>query len=96
LTLQNSWSAYGSPAETPSYAKNNYGIITLKGGIKDGTLGSVCATLPTDYRPANTRSFITYSANNTPAFITINSNGEITVEDGDTTGISLDGITFVL
>ncbi len=96
LTLQNSWAAYGSPAETPSYAKNEYGIVTLKGGIKDGSTGTVCATLPTGYRPAGTRGFVTYSLNGTPAFVLIASNGEITIESGDTTGVSLDGITFVL
>ncbi len=96
LTLQNSWVAYGSPSESPSYTKNEYGIVALKGGIKDGSTGTVCATLPAGYRPAATRGFITYSLNSTPAFVLVAANGEITIESGDTTGLSLDGIMFVI
>lgn len=60
LSLQNSWVTYGWPFATPSYYKDEHGVVHLRGLAKNGTVtnGTVVATLPAGHRPANRQVFL--------------------------------------
>ena len=99
LTLQNSWIRYATYS-TPEVTKDTHGIVQIRGWVKDGADGTVCATLPSDYRPLRTQIFITAGTPGTKAIyrVSIDSAGAMTINQmagTSTTGlISLDGITF--
>lgn len=52
-TLQNLWVAYGLGYATPSYFKDPFGIVFVRGMVKNGTIvaGTPVFTLPVGYRP---------------------------------------------
>jgi len=95
LTLQNSWTAYGSIYTTPQYTKSPDGLVTLQGFLRYGTVasGTVIAQLPTGYRPGATVLATTIS-NLLYARIDIDSSGNIISRTTDTNWLSFDGISF--
>jgi GH25 family lysozyme M1 (1,4-beta-N-acetylmuramidase) len=50
LSLQNGWVNFGGTDPTAKYTKIG-NVVYLKGTIKNGTLGSLIATLPSGFRP---------------------------------------------
>jgi hypothetical protein len=50
--LINDWVQYGDIWETAAYYKDDFGIVHIKGMVKDGTLGSPAFVLPSGYRPS--------------------------------------------
>ncbi len=95
-SLQNSWVNFGSGFEDAQYYKDSFGIVHLKGLIKDGTTaaGTAIFTLPSGYRPAARHVFPTVIYDNTIGRIDVMSNGEVQVQHGNATWTSLSGITF--
>lgn len=57
----NSWANFGSTAAPAAYWKDAFGIVTLEGTIKSGTVGSAAFTLPPGFRPDKDRFFPAYS-----------------------------------
>jgi hypothetical protein len=97
LSLVNSWVAYGSTYESPSYRKDQFDKLKLKGVVKDGTTTSptTIATLPSGNRPTADQTFIVLSNNGTSDIVgrvTIKSTGEIQFISGSNTLFSLDSI----
>lgn len=81
LTLQNSWVSFGAPYFTPSFRKNNFDEVELKGSVKSGVVtgGTPIATLPAGYRPPNDRTYSVICNNGTSDIvgrITLKANGE--------------------
>lgn len=56
-TLVNNWSNYELGFNPCGYWKDSFGVVHLRGLVKNGAIGSVLFTLPTGYRPANTEGF---------------------------------------
>ena len=88
------------------YAKDGFRVVHLQGGVRR-TSGSsrVIGTLPQGYRPAHLVYTVSWGYNAiTPAYIEIESTGDISVTDEttggspDTTNVahftSLEGVTF--
>ncbi len=97
LTLKNSWIDYNSSNwTTAGYTKTSAGMIVLKGLVKSGTAtaGTVIGTLPAGYRPAERLLFQTGSAG-AVGRIDIETNGDISIQVGTNTWISLDGLNFM-
>src|SRR4030043_611430 len=92
--LSNGWIYYGAPYNTVAYFRDKNGIVHLKGVVKNGAFNVAVFILPLGYRPVSTeyQGTIGYSA--TPSRIFIGANGNVTIFDGNASGISLDGITF--
>lgn len=92
-TLINSWVNYGAGFNNAGYYKDAFGIVHLRGFIKDGTAGAVMFILPSGYRPANSEVFAT-AANGLFAVLVIDNAGNVTHNAGSTVWFTLDGITF--
>lgn len=93
--FQNSWVNFGDPHDTAAYYKDNWGIVHLKGVVKDGTAtaGTVIFTLPEEYRPYKTLVFVAIS-NSAIAEINVQNDGDVTIQVGANNDLSLDGIQF--
>ena len=97
LTLLNSWVNFGGTVSDASYVKYAHGLVELKGVVKDGTAvaGTVIATLPVGFRPAEDRLFaIDTNATTVNGKVVIRSDGDIEFNGGGNTYFSLDGIVF--
>lgn len=93
-TLLNGWVYYGHVWNTAGYFKDSFGIVHLKGLIKNGSTGQPIFTLPAGYRPAQQELHAACTNSNTIGRIDIRANGEVIMESGSNVWISLDGITF--
>ncbi|MBM4253016.1 MAG: hypothetical protein FJ146_13670 [Deltaproteobacteria bacterium] len=77
-TFQNSWVNYGGTWEPAGYYKDKFGVVHLKGLIKNGTLNQAAFTLPVGYRPNYGRHLATLSGNgNTACILYIYSDGTV-------------------
>lgn len=93
LILVDSWVAFGIPYATPSYRKDQFGKLKLKGVVKDGS--GVIANLPVGSRPTEDLTFIVLSNNGTNDIVgrvTITSTGDIQFVSGSNVLLSLDSI----
>jgi hypothetical protein len=93
-TLTNGWVNFGGSEATAGYYKDQFGVVHLKGTIKDGSFLSAAFTLPAGYRPSQSRNFGTVS-NGAFGFISIASTGPVIPGVGSTAYISLDGLYFL-
>lgn len=104
-TLINSWVDYGTPYSTVGYWKDSFGIVHLKGAIKNGiSSNSIVFTLPTGYRPNNSIGFAILGYGETiggdgtsTCSVVISSEGNVTIGDLNnsySTIICLDNISF--
>lgn len=94
--LTNSWAntyALANGLESAGYIRRPDGYVMLKGTLSGGVVGSPMFTLPAGYRPANTQLF-TVLSNDALGKLSVNSNGEVTLQIGNNTYASLDGISF--
>jgi parallel beta-helix repeat protein len=92
-TLLNSWVNY--PGALPSgYYKNQANVVTAVGGIKDGTTtpGTVLFNLPVGYRPPFDIAFPCASVGY--GGVTVKQNGNVQLDAGSATFLSLQGISF--
>jgi hypothetical protein len=92
-SLLNSWADYGSGYEPSGYMKDDFGFVHLKGIIKTGTPPSIAFTLPVGYRPSN---IVRFAINASGAFGSayIDTSGNVYIESGTATQVSLSGIYF--
>ncbi|WP_373779853.1 BppU family phage baseplate upper protein [Jeotgalibaca porci] len=92
-TLTNGWVAWSEDL-TPGYYKDEFGIVHLKGVVKNGVLGDSVFTLPSLYRPSKNKYFITCGDSNF-SLVNVIITGQIQFTIPSGTGFrSLDGITF--
>jgi len=97
-TLLNSWVDFGGAFATAQYRKDSFGVVHLKGLIKDGTTTSatVLFTLPTGHRPTLQRVFVTSTSTaGTSARVDVEADGDVSIQSGSATYLSLDGISFL-
>ncbi|MBF4693629.1 hypothetical protein [Fusibacter ferrireducens] len=94
-TLLNGWVNYGLTYETAGYYKDDFGVVHLKGLIKNGitTPGTTLFTLPTGYRTNLNKDIVTIS-NSVEAIIRIYSSGNVGIIKGQTADFSMDNISF--
>ena len=77
LTLINGWGSHGTQWQQPSYRKVNNEVF-VRGLISGGIANSVCANLPSGYRPRKTTYFIAASGSGNLAGGTIAASGNLT------------------
>jgi len=92
-TLLNSWINYGGDFEVAGYMKDNHGFVHLKGVVKSGTIDKAIFTLPDGYRPYKQEIFHIIS-NDALGRVDIKADGNVYVEVGNNTYVSLSGIIF--
>lgn len=91
----NSWANYDSVNwETAAYFKDSFGIVHLKGLIKNGTLNASAFTLPAGYRPAKSEMFRTISNGSGVDRIDISLAGAVDMLVSANVYVTLSGITF--
>jgi Tfp pilus assembly protein PilE len=95
LTLQNSWTWYGTIYSSPRYTKSADGMVVVNGLIHAGTAanGTVVATLPVGYRPAAEELFLSPS-NGAWGRMDVLPNGNIITDGISNAWVSLDTIAF--
>lgn len=94
--FQNSWTNLGGGVENTGYYRDLFNIVHLKGVIYNGTNDAAAFTLPVGYRPLKIRIFLGGNGDTTAGqhIVLVNPNGSVVARTGNTTGISLDGISF--
>lgn len=93
-TFLNSWVNHSPDIfNSAAYFKDLFGVVHLKGLVKDGTIGQAIFTLPEGYRPSKRELFVTISTN-AIGKIYIHTDGNVSAEIGNNTYFSLDGVTF--
>lgn len=92
-TLLNSWVNYGGGYNDAGYYKDAFGIVHLRGLIKDGTVTSPAFLLPSGCRP-RTQEALATMANDAFARVDVLADGNVTPKVGSNAFFSLDGITF--
>lgn len=94
-TLLNSWVNYGGGFNDAAYYKDPFGVVHLRGVIKDGTdvSGTALFTLPVGYRPPAQELFTVISSS-ALGRVDIATTGNVVITSGSNTWLSLDGLTF--
>lgn len=93
-TFQNNWVNYDTTYNTAGYYKDADNRVHVKGLVKTGTANTVIFTFPAGYRPLKRGIFVTVS-NNAIARIDVLPTGEVKMETGSNTWISLETISFL-
>lgn len=91
VTFQNAWANVGAGFQNMEYKKVGSRVY-LRGTIKTGAIGSIAFTLPAGFRPPASLQFPAPSSN-AYGQITIASTGTVTVNVGNTAGVSVN-VTF--
>ena len=93
-TLTNGWVAFGGAEDGPTYYKDDFGNVKLRGVVKSGTLSVSMFKLPIGYRPAKNKYFAVIS-NNVPGFVLIDPYGRVIPHAGTSNVfVALDSISF--
>lgn len=94
-TLLNSWVNAGGASLTAGYWKDTFGVVHLRGLIKDGTTtaATVLFALPSGYRPS-ANLYIPVVSGTGLASVYITSGGDVSINTTAGVNISLDSITF--
>ena len=94
-SLLNGWINYPSGGyETCNYYKDDNGIVHINGLVKSGTLAQPLFMLPDGYKPDKILIFNCYSSGDTIARIDVQGDGVVMIRTGNTSYISLSGISF--
>jgi hypothetical protein len=102
-TFANLWVNFGSPHDVAGFYKDPYGIVRLKGHIKDGTGGLAAFTLPAEYITGLEQEFITFGTGggggpgpggSDYAVIIIDASGDVIPDVNTGADVSLSGISF--
>jgi len=91
--FQNSWAAYGSGYEAPSYWKDSAYCVHLQGLMAGGTIAAAAFTLPPGYRPLGQLIFDVQS-NSALARVDVFPNGVVQPQSGAAIWVNLSGISF--
>ena len=93
-TLINGWVAFGGAEDGPTYYKDNFGNVKLRGVVKSGTLSVSMFMLPIGYRPAKNK-YCPVISNNVPGAVLIDpSGGVIPLAGTSNVFVALDSISF--
>jgi hypothetical protein len=90
-TLLNSWVAYDSVHVAPSYMKDEFGFVHIRGVIKSGT-NPLVFTLPAGYRPLKSIIFPAVGTGYASGFLVVDNVGGVYVENLGTTVVALSAI----
>ena len=96
-TLLNSWVNYSGVHNPAGYFRDSFGIVHLRGLLKDGIIDQPMFVLPTGYRPGYKEILRTASFSGGADVLgraNIETNGSVIPAVGGNTWFSLDGITF--
>lgn len=91
-TLVNGW-IVANVSFPPTYFKDGFGNVWLRGRVANGTINQTIFTLPFGYRPSQAM-FIPVLNNGVFGFLTLNTNGSVTLETGSTAYVQLDSVAF--
>ena len=94
-TLLNGWVNYDA-GRPPRYMKDNFGVVRFSGLAKSGTINTPIFTLPVGYYKPNSQFFIVKAGEATQTFgtLVVNYLGEVRLQDGLTTLVTLDHVSF--
>ena len=93
-TLINGWVAFGGAEDGPTYYKDDFGNVKLRGVVKSGTLSVSIFKLPIGYRPAKNK-YCPVISNNVPGFVLIDPSGGVIPHAGTSNVfVALDSISF--
>lgn len=101
-TLLNGWVNYNTSSFNPAgYFKDSFGVVHLRGLIKDGsvTAGTVLFNLPAGYRPYRREVLpsLSYNSGSSTYLLTridVSTGGDVIFMAGSSSFLTLDGLTF--
>jgi hypothetical protein len=80
---------------TCAFRKDQFGIVHLKGSMKNGTVGAAAFTLPVGFRPKSQKRWAAATGFGGMAELQVNTNGTVISASGSNSWVSLDGIYFL-
>lgn len=92
-TYTNSWIDYGGTFAPGAYYKDSFGVVHLRGLIKNGSTGLAAFTLPLGYRPSSEELF-TSVTNLGVGSINITTSGQVIPSSLGNGYVTLSGISF--
>ena len=98
--FENSWANYGNGYQNASFHKDKFNRVWLDGVIAGGTVDnsapfSPAFHLPEGYRPQYEKLYDQVDGTRAPsAVIHVDTDGGVSINKGDNTYISLDGISW--
>jgi hypothetical protein len=95
-TLLNGWVNYGGLEAPAGYMMDGLGFVSLRGLIKNGSLGAVAFVLPAARWPTYNHNYVTACATvSGVCFLSVNPSGEVTIgANASAAWTSLAGIRF--
>ena len=94
-TLQNGWANFLLSFSACAYFKDSMGIVHLRGVVKNGTIGEFpIFTLPVGFRPVAREMHVVNTYLDVSGRVDIMPDGRVFPQKGNSTYLSLDGITF--
>lgn len=92
--FQNGWVNYSSLFNPAAFWKDPWGVVHLRGLVKDGTINTTIFTLPAGYRPEYQQLFVALEES-TLGRVDVLADGQVQMKQGvGTNWLSLDGMTF--
>lgn len=85
----NAWVNFGAPHAVAAFYKDAFGVVHLKGLVKNGTAATSIFTLPVGYRPTETRIFAVIDGVNAVSRLDIAAAGTVVPTTGNNAYISL-------
>lgn len=89
----NAWVNFGSGNSVTAYYRDPFGVVHLKGVVKNGTMATTIFILPPGYRPQEISIFPAWS-NAAFGGLLINPTGAVVANTGSNVSFCLDGVTF--
>jgi len=92
-TLLGAWVNFGAGYAAVGYSKDRFGMVHIKGVVKDGVITTSVFTLPAGYRPADSEKF-TCNSSGGIVDLMINPSGDVIPATGANAWLSLSGTAF--
>ncbi|GHG79624.1 hypothetical protein [Comamonas sp. JC664] len=95
VVFANGWSAYTSNGRAaPSYYRDSTGRIRLQGAMAGGTINTPAFMLPQQYSPLAVIDHPVVCAGTAQGVLVIGPDGTVTLERGNVSFVSLEGVSF--
>jgi len=96
LSFGTGWGVSGFVARKPAYSKDAQGYVHLQGAAaRSSGTGVTIGTLPSGFRPTELVYLTVYTAFDHLGTIVIDEEGNISFRSGETSFVSLEGVTFL-
>lgn len=92
--FENAWVNHLAGYRTAAFYKDQFGVVYLKGLVKNGVIGSKIFTLPLGFRPVQDQVLHATVSNSAIGRVDIGTDGGVYPQLGNNAWFSLEGVSF--